>query len=342
MSMIYLLLLILVLSLVLTGCMRHYALVRNIMDIPNDRSSHIVPTPRGGGAAFIVALFMALPCIWGLGFVVLPIGMALVIGGFLVAALGFIDDHRYVPAYLRILGHLGACVFVLYWLGGMPSISVLGYVVPAGMLLNIMAVIYLVWQLNLYNFMDGIDGLAAIEAISVCLSGSFLYWLSGDYGLMGLPLAIAASVAGFLWWNFPSARIFMGDVGSGFLGLALGVLTIQAAGVGQQFFWGWLILLGVFIVDATVTLLVRGLQGCKVYEAHCDHAYQHAAHRLGRHVWVTLSILMLNVFWLLPLAILVNRSILSGSTGLIIAYLPLVIIAIRFRAGRKDEPRIKC
>ena len=324
---------IFILSFALTWCLYRYALAKNIMDHPNHRSSHHVPTPRGGGVAFIIAFLIAIPWVGYLGFVVWPVGVALIGAGLFVAALGFFDDHQHIPAYVRIVGHLGASMFAVYYLGGMPSMSFLGWIVPAGFVLNSLAVIYLVWLLNLYNFMDGIDGIACVEALSVCFGGVFLYWLNGDYAMVGLPLALAAAVTGFFWWNFPPARIFMGDAGSGFLGLVLGILSIQAAGLKPQFFWGWLILLGVFIVDATVTLLRRLFQGLKIYEAHHDHAYQHAARRADSHFWVGFSVLMINIFWLLPMAILVGRLSVSGSTGLIIAYLPLIFLAFKFRAG---------
>ena len=118
--------------------------------------------------------------------------------------------------------------------------------------------------------------------------------------------------------------------------MIIGILSIQSAGVEPQFFWCWFILLGVFIVDATVTLVCRLFRGCKVYEAHRSHAYQHAVRRYGSHLRVTLAILILNVFWLLPLAILVARSSVNGFAGLLIAYLPLIILAIGFKAGRLD------
>ena len=334
--MIYLLATIFVLSLALTWCLRRYALAKNIIDIPNFRSSHATPTPRGGGVAFIITFLMTIPLICYLGFTVLSVGVALIGSGILVATLGFFDDHGHIPARLRLLGHFSASIFAVFCLGGMPSVPLLGWMLSAGPVLNIVAVLYLVWMLNLYNFMDGIDGLAAIEALSVCLGGAFIYWLHADYALMSLPLVLAAAVAGFLCWNFPPARIFMGDAGSGFLGLIIGILSIQAAGVEAQFFWCWFILLGVFIVDATVTLVCRLFRGCKVYEAHRSHAYQHAVRRYGSHLRVTLAILILNVFWLLPLAILVARSSVNGFAGLLIAYLPLIILAIGFKAGRLD------
>ena len=334
--MIYLVLsTVFLLSLALTWCLRRYALAKNILDIPNHRSSHAVPTPRGGGVAFVVAFLLAIPFVGYLGFVIMPVGVSLTVAGLFVAILGFYDDHYPLKHYVRFLGHFCASIFALYWLGGMPSISFLGLIIPAGVLLNTLAVLYLVWLLNLYNFMDGIDGLAAIEALSVCFGGAFLFWLNGSCVYMGLPLALAAAVAGFLCWNFPPARIFMGDAGSGFLGLSLGILTIQAASVHPQLFWCWLILLGVFIVDATVTLFCRLFRGCKIYEAHRTHAYQHAVHRFGSHRRISLAVLILNVLWLLPLAILVEQGYVGGSTGLLIAYLPLIIVAIQFKAGRE-------
>jgi len=332
--MAYLMAMVFLLSLVLTWCLRRYALIRKIVDIPNARSSHQIPTPRGGGLAFIITFLVALPVIAYSGFVVSPVGGALVGAGLLVAALGFFDDHGHVAAHMRLLGHFSASIFALYWLNGMPSISFGEWTISSGLLLNCLAVMYLVWLLNLYNFMDGIDGLAGVEALSVCLGGAFIYWLHGDYALIGLPMVLAAAVAGFLWWNFPSARIFMGDVGSGFLGLILGILSIQAATVNARYFWSWLILLGIFIVDATVTLLFRLVRGCKLYEAHCSHAYQHAVRYFNGHVGVTLSVLIVNLFWLLPMAVFVAKASLSSPAGLLIAYLPLVILAIGFKAGR--------
>ena len=336
--MIYLLLAVFALSLGLTWCLRRYALAKNIIDVPNHRSSHIIPTPRGGGVAFIVAVLIAIPLMIYLGVVSLPFSLALMGPGLFVAALGFFDDHGHVPAHFRLLGHFTASIFAVYCMGGMPAIAILGWNVPDGWLLSGVAVVYLVWILNLYNFMDGIDGLAAVEAICVCLGGALLYWLNGDYAVMGIPLIIAAAVAGFLWWNFPPARIFMGDAGSGFLGLVLGILSIQAASIKPQFFWCWLILLGVFIVDATTTLLRHLFHGIKLYEAHCDHAYQHAVRRFDSHYKVTCAILMINVFWLLPMAILMNKGFLNGFVGLVIAYIPLVILAICFKAGLREQP----
>ena len=208
-----------------------------------------------------------------------------------------------------------------------------GLLVDVPWLVYTLAAFFLVWLLNLYNFMDGIDGIASIEAITVCLGGALIYWLSGHESQVLVLLVLAAAVGGFLYWNFPPARIFMGDAGSGFLGLMLGVLAVSAAMVEPQLLWSWLILLGVFVLDATWTLFRRLARGDKVYEAHRSHAYQYASREHGSHLPVTLAVLAINVFWLLPLACVVALGHVAGLWGLLIAYLPLAILAVRYKAG---------
>ncbi|MNJ32964.1 putative undecaprenyl-phosphate N-acetylglucosaminyl 1-phosphate transferase [compost metagenome] len=212
----------------------------------------------------------------------------------------------------------------------------LGVSLDLGWLGHIFVVFYLVWLLNLYNFMDGIDGLASVEALCVCLGGALLYLLVGQPMYIWGPVTLACATLGFLFWNFPPARIFMGDAGSGFLGIALGILSLQAAWVNSSLLFAWLILLGVFIVDATVTLFRRLLRGDKVYEAHRSHAYQFASRQYGRHLPVTLAILVINAVWLMPLAVAVSVEALAGWFGLVVAYLPLVYLAFKFRAGQEE------
>lgn len=328
---------VLVLSLILTGYLRRYALARNIMDIPNHRSSHSLPTPRGGGLAFICSFMAVVPFLYYQGYLHLSLMMALLASGGFVAVVGFVDDRKNISAKWRLAGHFAASIFALYCLGGMPAVSIFGWLLPQGMLLNAFAAFYLVWLLNLYNFMDGIDGIAGVEAVSVCVGGALLYWLGGTVNDAILPLVLAFAVAGFLFWNFPPAKIFMGDAGSGFLGFSLGVLSIHGASIKPQFFWSWLILLGVFIVDATVTLVRRALSGARLFEAHRSHAYQQASRYFGRHLPVTLAVLIINFVWLTPLALLVSKDYMAGFPGLVLAYLPLFLFAVKFHAGKPEK-----
>jgi Fuc2NAc and GlcNAc transferase len=324
-------------SFLTTWLLRRYALARSIIDIPNARSSHTVPTPRGGGVAIVLSFLLALPALALAGFLPWSVTWAMLGAGAGIAVLGFLDDHGHIAARWRLLGHFAASVWALYWLGGLPAITLFGLNLELGWLGHILAVFYLVWMLNLYNFMDGIDGIASVEAICACLGACLLYWLAGFDSLIIVPLVLAMAVTGFLYWNFPPARIFMGDAGSGFLGIILGLLSLQAAWASPKLLWVWLILLGVFIVDATFTLIRRLLRGDKVYEAHRSHAYQFASRQYGRHLPVTLAIAAINLFWLLPVAACVVLWGLDGALGLVLAYVPLVILAVKFHAGELEK-----
>lgn len=332
--MIYFLIVLAVASCGLTSIIRNFALKSQIIDIPNHRSAHIVPTPRGGGIAFVIVFLLAIIFLNLYGLLTIKMTMAFIGAGGVIALIGFFDDRASIPSRWRFIVHLMASILALYCLNGMPSITIFNIILPSGYISHCLAVLYLCWLLNLYNFMDGIDGIAGIEAITVCCGAALLYWLAGERTLMVLPLLLSAAVLGFLFWNFPLAHIFMGDAGSGFLGFVLGILSIYAATIKMQFFYSWLILLGVFIIDATMTLFNRLFQKQKIYEAHQSHAYQHASREFVRHIPVTLAVLMLNVCWLCPIAILVGLDYLSPMIGLGIAYLPLLVLAIQFKAGK--------
>ncbi|WP_409313966.1 MraY family glycosyltransferase [Pseudomonas putida] len=323
-------------SFVLTAVLRWYALSHSLLDIPNARSSHSRPTPRGGGLAIVLSFLAALLILWGLKGISTADCVALVGAGGMVATIGFMDDHGHIAARWRLLGHFAAAAWALFWLGGWPTLTVFGVHLTLGWVGSGIGLLYLVWMLNLYNFMDGIDGIAGVEALCACLGACLLYGLAGHFSAVWAPLLLALSAAGFLLWNFPPARIFMGDAGSGFLGLVLGVFSMTAAGLGGELFWSWLILLGVFIVDATVTLMRRLCRGEKVYEAHRSHAYQYASRYFGRHLPVTLGVLAINLGWLLPIALAVSYHHLDGGVGLLLAYAPLVVLAFRFHAGARE------
>ncbi|MDR6956356.1 Fuc2NAc and GlcNAc transferase [Pseudomonas brassicacearum] len=322
------------LSLVLTAGLRRYAIKKNIIDIPNSRSSHIVPTPRGGGVAIVISFVVANSLLFLFESINLSDYLTIMGAGILVSGIGFIDDHRHVSARWRLLAHFIAALWVLFCLDGGPTISVFGLAVNSVYLSSVFAFLYLVWMINLYNFMDGIDALASVQAITVTLSMSYLYWISGLDSLIWIPLILAAAVTGFLCFNFPPARIFMGDAGSGFIGLILAILSLQGGMVTPEIFWGWLIMMGVFIVDATYTLFRRFLNGAKIYEAHRSHAYQSASRLHNSHGKVTSFVAMVNLAWLFPLAALVVVTELDGSLILVVAYIPLIAMAHRYHAGR--------
>ena len=337
MIFLWLLLAVFVVSWGLTLVLRRYALAKSLMDIPNARSSHSVPTPRGGGVAIVVSFLLALVILRGLDLMSLATLSGLLGSGLLVALIGFADDHGHIAARWRLLGHFAASIWALYWLGGAPGVTLFGATVDLGWVGNILFVLYLVWMLNLYNFMDGIDGLASAEAISVCLAMLLVYWFGAHLELAWGPLALVAAVAGFLCWNYPPAKIFMGDAGSGFLGVVLAGMSIEAASRSPELLWCWLIMLGVFIVDATWTLMRRLLRGEKVYEAHRSHGYQYASRKHRSHKTVVLASIIINLAWLMPLSIAVATGWISGFFGMVVAYAPLLFIACTYKAGESEQ-----
>jgi len=319
----------------LTGRLRAYALATHMLDVPNARSSHAVPTPRGGGLAIVVTFQALLAVAGALGYAIIDATLAFLGGGLLVAVIGFVDDRNHVPARWRLLVHFAAVIWVLAWLGAPMSVNLSESM--AGMFLYPAMAVSMVWMLNLYNFMDGIDGIAGIEAMTVGILGAALFW-SVDHAEMALvPALLAACATGFLIWNFPKARIFMGDAGSGFVGLMLAAFTVWALSLGVTMMMAWVILLAAFVSDASVTLFRRALRRQRVWEAHRSHLYQRASRHLGSHVPVTMMFGLVNVFWLGPLAFLVGHGVLPVGIGVLFAFAPLLVVAWRLGAGLPDD-----
>lgn len=290
-----------------TMMLRRYALSHRLLDTPNARSSHQVPTPRGGGVAIVVSFLLAF-VVWHLvAGADSRLVWALVPSSLLVAAIGFWDDHVSLSARSRLACHLVSAVWAVCWLGGWPTLDLGGgHILYWQWLGSVLAVPALIWSINLYNFMDGIDGLAGMEAVFVGLAGGCMLWFNGvDCMPMWL---LAAAAAGFLVLNWPPARIFMGDAGSGFLGFIIGVMALQATASGKTTIWPWGVLMGIFVVDATLTLFRRAVRGIRLSDAHRTHAYQWASRRWGSHRPVTLSALCINVCLLFPAACLIMRN----------------------------------
>lgn len=320
-------------SWLLTGLLRRYALKKNLIDLPNQRSSHLVPIPRGGGMAIVLAFMSGMFLLYKYKGLDISVLMALFGAGVLVALVGFLDDHGHVPPLWRLLTHFLAVAWGLTWLGGLPALTTFGHIILPGWLGYMVVAVALVWLLNLFNFMDGIDGIAASEAIFVAGSGYLFasHGMHADQQLVAV-LLIGATV-GFLIWNWPPAKIFMGDVGSGFLGVTLGVYAYWAITDDVVSTWSWIILFGVFVVDATFTLLRRIQQRQKWYAAHRTHAYQNAAKKWG-HLRVTLAISLINLFWLLPIAYLANMHREWGPALVILAFAPLLVLVLVLNAGK--------
>ena len=319
-----------------TYFMRVYALKKNIIDNPNERSSHSVPTPRGGGVAVVCSYLLALAVLIYSQQLTVHIGLPLMAASFVIALLGFLDDHGHINSMLRLAVHFLVAIGVVISLGGFAEVTAFNGL-QLGFIANIIAVLFLVWLLNLYNFMDGINGIASVEAITTTVSMAVLYYVLNTILNSDILWLLAACVFGFLLWNFPKAKIFMGDACSGFLGLTLGILALIALKEDLALFCAWVICLGVFVVDATYTLIKRVLNGYKMYDAHRSHSYQILSRQWGSHTPVTLAVAAINIFWLFPIAYMaVMQNWAYPELAVLIAYLPLILIAIKLRAGNPD------
>ena len=270
-----------------TGLARRYALARRVLDHPGARSSHKEPTPRGGGIAIAAAFVGAVAAAWVLGMVPGRIAGALAGGGAAVAALGWLDDHAGLSVRVRLPVQVAAAAAAVWAAGGLPALQWGPGAVPLGAAGAVLAVLAVIWSLNLFNFMDGIDGMAAAEAISLGGWGGALLLAEGHAGLAALAFGAGAAAAGFLPWNWPRARIFMGDVGSATLGFVFAVLALASENAGAVPLLAWATLYALFLVDATATLVRRALRGERVYEAHRLHAYQRLVQAGWPHARVT-------------------------------------------------------
>ncbi len=264
-------------SLAVTRALIPWLQQRHVLDRPNDRSSHVAPTPRGGGLAILV---VALPiCGWyadGAELVVYAAALAL-------AAVSWVDDIRGLSVVVRLAVQMMAVAGVLL-------------LVPTDLALPIVVVVAIawIWFINLYNFMDGIDGITGIETITLGLGASAVLALSGAPVSMALlPVVLVAASAGFLVWNWQPAKIFMGDVGSVPLGFLVGWVLLELVRIDQAA--AALILAAYYLADATITLARRGLRGEKIWRAHKEHFYQRAHQGGLSHAAVSLRILAANL-----------------------------------------------
>lgn len=260
------------LSWLLTGLATWYAARLGLVDQPGERHSHRHPTPRGGGAGLVLAVLAvtsllapaSLPAWW----------LHCVAPGFVILAVtGWWDDHRSLSVRLRLLVQLAVTVYLLVCLA---SGSQMDGVIPM-----LLAGLFVLWMTNLYNFMDGSNGMAGLQGVFAGSVLSALFWHAGDAPAGLLALLLAAACAGFLPWNSGRAKVFMGDVGSLALGFGFAALLVQGVSAGSFALPVGLLVMSLFLADATLTLFARVIRGERWYNAHRQHAYQ----RLIAHGW---------------------------------------------------------
>jgi Fuc2NAc and GlcNAc transferase len=274
------------LSLILTYFVKVFALKFNVIDIPNIRSSHANPTPRGGGLAIVITWFFSITMTFIFGKIESSLYYAFLCG-LLLAIISMIDDIFDIKPVFRLFVQTLTAIMALYFLKGIDSFDFFG-INNMKIMINLLAVVGIVWFINLFNFLDGIDGYASIETIIMAV---VMYFYSDNY----IFLFLVSATSGFLYWNWPKAKIFMGDIGSTQLGFILVVFGIYFHNTTDFSIIHWLLLSSLFWFDATLTLLRRIRNREKLSEAHKKHVYQRAVQSGYSHLQTIIFSVLLNL-----------------------------------------------
>jgi Fuc2NAc and GlcNAc transferase len=280
-------LIILFTSFLLTWVVKFLLIKKNIVDIPNERSSHTIPTPRGGGIAIVISWFAGLLYFFINDKIAANLFFAL-LSGLILVFIGILDDVFNLNPIIRIIAQLITAGLALFFLGGLNILELGFYNFNIEILLSLVAFIGIIWFINLYNFLDGIDGYAGMQAIFMSLA--FFYFSNADYYLI-----LAACAFGFIIWNWQPAKIFMGDVGSTLLGFNFAVFAIYEQNTETVPIIVFLIISSIFWFDATLTLVRRFFNKEKLTDAHKKHAYQRLTQSGYSHQKTVIYAIVLNI-----------------------------------------------
>jgi len=289
------------LAFVLTPLVRRYSVWRGLIDEPDTRRRHVGPVARGGGLAIVISI-LALGAVQATS---APSVLPCLLGMLAVSLLGWCDDHRPLPVRWRLFAQLSLAAGLVAWLGPVESIQVAGSSVALVWVWTPLAVVALIWLINLFNFMDGSDGLAATQSLISFGLFAVAFGMQGDAVPAGLAGLAAGATAGFLCWNWPRARIFLGDAGSLLLGWCMGCLALLGTLGGSVSVWLSFVIVSPFVVDATATLGWRLARGERWYTPHSEHAYQYLIRMNWSHRRVLLAWIALNALLVVPATALV-------------------------------------
>lgn len=304
-------------SFFLTYLIKNYAIKKSLVAQVNERSSHSTPTPHGGGIAIAITWFMGLGYLYFMGEIESNLFYALLVGA-IISAVSFFDDIYELSAKLRLAVQSSVAMVGLLIMGGLHRIDFGIFSIENQIVTNIFAFLLIVWFINLYNFLDGINGYAGSEAVFLSLSGFILF--GGNHFLI-----LAVGVLGFLYWNFNKAKIFMGDVGSTLLGYNVAIFALYYANEQPTNLWIWIILFGLFWFDATLTLIRRKLNGENLSQAHKKHAYQRLTQAGWSHFKVTNYSIIVNLF-LLGIVFLISNIFIAFVIALLLLFSTMIFI----------------
>ncbi|MCB9072183.1 MAG: glycosyltransferase family 4 protein [Bdellovibrionaceae bacterium] len=321
---------------------RKMALRFGIMDIPNERSAHIEPIPRGAGIAFFFAFNVVLGILVFQNALTMKYTYPVFLGGPVVMLLGYWDDVSSLSAWIRLFVHFLVSLFILVLISAGFSKGIdVSFLPSIPWLTAAFTVFYIAWFINLYNFMDGCDGLATTVGMVGAGLIAILSFVSGNTDLAIIYVVLAYALAGFLIFNWFPAKVFMGDAGAYYLGYVFGALALVSKLYYDSSLFVHLIIFGTFIVDATWTLIRRFLRGVRVFQAHREHAFQ----KLMVQGWgasrVTALYVLITVLWLFPMASFAMSNLKYSFWFLVVAYLPLWGFVIWMKAGTPNNLILK-
>jgi len=266
---------------------RKIALKKVLLAEVNDRSSHTTPTPHGGGIAIAITWFSGISYLYYLGDIDSSLYYAFLVG-IVISLVSYLDDLYELSPKLRLLVQFIVAISGVYLIGGVSEIDFTFFTLSNQLILNSLTVLIIVWFINLYNFLDGIDGYAGSEIVFLSLAGFILFEESHF-------LVLIAASLGFLLWNWHKAKIFMGDVGSTLLGYNVAIYMLYYTNQESSNLWIWLILFGVFWFDASVTIFRRFKNKEKLFQAHKKHAYQRLEQSGISHDGIVIRAMLLNI-----------------------------------------------
>ncbi|WP_428737635.1 MraY family glycosyltransferase [Sulfurimonas sp.] len=274
-------------SFSLTYFIKNYAIKKSLVATVNERSSHTVPTPHGGGIAIAVTWFGGLLYLFINHQIEQQLFYAL-LAGVLISIVSFVDDIYELSPKLRLSVQSLVALAGLYFLGGLETLTFGIFEISNIYITSIFAFFLILWYINLTNFIDGINGYVGSEFVFLSLSG--IVFFGGAHFIV-----LAVAVLGFLFWNYNRAKIFMGDVGSTLLGYNIAIFTIYYANQNSETLWVWIILFSLFWFDATHTLIRRRFNKEKLSQSHKKHAYQRLIQAGWSHFKVTNYAIVLNL-----------------------------------------------
>lgn len=304
-----------------------------LLDVPNSRSSHCTPTPRGGGVVFFFIFMIGIAALYFCKLIDRHWVLPLLLGCPIVTIVGFMDDKRSLPAGFRLVVHLFAAFAVVIGITDGFEIGLVTDFIPikSQIFLVPLVILFISWMINLYNFMDGIDGLAGIEGFTVCLVIAILSFWRGYYEVFAINLVLSLTLVSFLKLNWAPAKIFMGDSGAYFLGAYFAIMAIRSDQSHSLSVATHIILLGAFIVDATFTLVTRIVKREKIFRPHKKHAFQKAVESGWSHSKVSLFYGIVNLFYLAPLGLCSLMYPRLSWVFIIIALTPLFFLEYYFK-----------